>query len=116
MKFWTLNAFAAFCLTACASGQPPRQAVAGASPAAGGAAASSSEAPARVADAGSTREEDGSKSDDLGYRCTFVANTGSRIKRRVCTTEAQRDAMRKQGRDYMNQFGKGGVIDDTPAQ
>ena len=34
--------------------------------------------------------------------CTYDQDTGSHIKKRICTTRAVRDAQQKQGRDTLN--------------
>ncbi|MEO1174633.1 MAG: hypothetical protein AAFX94_21670 [Myxococcota bacterium] len=38
---------------------------------------------------------------DIGYKCVRVEVTGSRIKRKVCTTRAQREEERKAGRELV---------------
>ena len=37
----------------------------------------------------------------LGYKCTFFATTGSRIKQKVCSTKQQRDVRAEAAKHYL---------------
>jgi hypothetical protein len=45
----------------------------------------------------------------LGYKCTFYAVTGSRIKQKVCSTQEQRDVLAEAARRLMQDFNRSGM-------
>lgn len=92
-------------LSACASSGSGSATTAEAAPA----APESTAAPTALADASAVVDEE---EDDEELRCTFVAVTGSHLKRRVCTTAAQREAMRRESHNYLRSFYRAGVIDE----
>jgi len=42
----------------------------------------------------------------LGYKCTFFAVTGSRIKQKLCSTQQQRDVRAEAAKRYIQDFSR----------
>ncbi|MGB2740240.1 MAG: hypothetical protein WBC60_06745 [Cognaticolwellia sp.] len=45
----------------------------------------------------------------LGYKCSFSASTGSRIKKKVCSTQQQRDVRAEAAKRYMRDLSNSGM-------
>jgi len=47
--------------------------------------------------------------NDLGYRCDMVAKTGSHMKKKLCSTQQQRDVMEEAARQRIKDMEKTGI-------
>ena len=107
LKTFVVALVPVFALSACAAGSSTSK------PAAAAPASESKSEP--VADASSSPDATGEKKDDLGLKCTTMAVTGTRIRRKVCTTAAQREQQRQQARRMMEGRSGSGTAPATGA-
>ena len=45
----------------------------------------------------------------VGYECTYVKKTGTRINKKVCTTLAQREAAKKRSEQFVNEYRENNI-------
>jgi cytochrome c556 len=60
-----------------------------------------------------TPEELKAAAKSLGYKCTFYAVTGSRLKHKLCSTQEQRDVLAEAARRYMQDFYRSSMTSPT---